>query len=221
MPRLRQTREPNLYINDTKLDVVPEYLYLGVIIDSSLKFNSHVNNTYDKCVNKLGLICKTRHLFDYQTSRLLYMTTILPVFDYCSSAYAVDNQTELEHLQKLQNVALHIISKQGITCPIYELHHRVQLDTLATRREKWLFKLCFKWVHGDGPPAICDIMKPDVCSSRVTRHTLENTPLVPRMRTSLGQKSIKYRATKCWANAKPELKSCTKMDQLKRKLRTV
>ncbi len=164
-----------------KLEVVSEYLYLGVIIDSGLKFNLHVNNIYDKCVKKLGLIAKTRNLFDYQTSRLLYLTTLLPIIDYCSSVYSVANQSELEKLQKLQNVALRMVTKRGIYCPIYELHHRAQVDTLATPREKDLFKLCFKWVHGDGPPAICDIMKPNLVSSGVTRQTLENTPLIPRM----------------------------------------
>ena len=121
--RLKDSRKLNLYINNTKLDSVNEYLYLGVIIDSGLKFNAHVNNTYDKCVKKLGLICKTRNLFDYHTSRMLYMTTLLPVLNYCSSVYSVANQSELDQLQKLQNVALRMITKRGIYCPIYELHH--------------------------------------------------------------------------------------------------
>ena len=190
-------------------------------MDSGLKFNSHVSTIYDKCSSKLGLICKTRKLFDYQTSRLLYITTVLSVLDYCNSVYAVANQTELERLQKLQNIALRIISKQGIRCPIYELHHRAQIDTLATRREKWLLKLCFKWVHGDGPPVLCDLMKPELTGTRVTRQTMANTPLVPKFKTMMGTRSIKYRATKTWANAKMEFKSCTKLDQLKRKLRTV
>ena len=114
-----------------------------------------------------------------------------------------------------------MISKQGIYCPVYELHHRTQIDTLATRREKSLIKLCFKWVHGDGPPAFCDMMKPNIVRSRVTRSTMENTPYVPKVKTSMGEKSIKFCTTKCWIDAKMEFKTCTKFDQLKRKLRTV
>ncbi len=167
LPRLHMTREPKLYINGTKLDVVHEYLYLGVIIDSGLKFNSHINSIYDKCSNKLGLICKTRKLFDYHTSHLLYITTVLPVLDYCNSVYGVANRGDLECLQKLQNVALRVITKQDIRCPVYELHQRAKVDTLATRREKWLLKLCFNWVHGDGPPAICNMMKPELINPRV------------------------------------------------------
>ena len=88
----------------------------------------------DKCVQKLGLIAKTRHLFDRQTLILLYLTTILPVIDYCSSVYMVRNQTELDKIQKLQNVALRIITQLDLW--IYELHNRAKIDTLATKREK-------------------------------------------------------------------------------------
>ncbi len=69
--KLRNRPELNLYINQVRLDNVNEYLYLGVLLDSGLKLNSQM--VYDKCVQKLGLIAKTHHLFDQQTSRLLYL----------------------------------------------------------------------------------------------------------------------------------------------------
>ena len=65
--------------------------------------------TYDKCVSKLGLISKTRHLFDTKTARLVYISTVLPILDYCSTVFMVAPKTELEKLQKLQNVALRIV----------------------------------------------------------------------------------------------------------------
>ena len=158
--KLRNSPELNLYINHVRLENVDEYLYLGVMLDSGLRMNAHVQMVYDKCVQKLGLIAKTRHLFDSATSRLLYITTLLPVIEYCSSVYMVANQTELEKLQKLQNVALRMITQMDLMCPVYELHQRVRIDTLATRREKGMLKLCWKWVHGDGPKALCKMMEP-------------------------------------------------------------
>ena len=44
---------------------------------------------------KLGLIAKTQHLFDMQTARLLYITLLLPVMDYCSSVFMVAAKGEL------------------------------------------------------------------------------------------------------------------------------
>ena len=57
---------------------------------------------------------------------------------------------ELDKLQKLQIVALRMISEQDYRWPVHELHNICKIETLATRREKCLVKLCWKWVHGDG-----------------------------------------------------------------------
>ncbi len=106
-------------------------------------------------------------------------------------------------------------------CPVYELHQHVKIDTLATRAEKSLVKLCFKWVHGDGPEMLCKMMEPTPEPIRITRSSVRHDPVIPRVKTVMGQRSIRYRATTCWSNVKPELKTCTKLDQLKNKLRTV
>ncbi len=97
----------------------------------------------------------------------------------------------------------------------------VKLDTLATRTEKALVKLCFKWVHGDGPPNLCKLMEPVLDPVRNTRQSARKDPTIPRTKTVMGQRSIRYRATSCWSSTKADLKSCTKLDQLKQKLRTV
>ena len=78
---------------------------------------------------------------------------------------------ELQKLQHLQNAALRLISRRDIMTPVYQLHHCVKIDTLATRAEKSLIKLCYKWVHGDGPEMLCKMMEPD---PEPTRHTRQS-----------------------------------------------
>ena len=111
--------------------------------------------------------------------------------------------------------------KADYRSPIYELHERCNLDTLATHHKKSLLKLCSKWVHGDGPVELCNMMLPPDIPIKETRHSLSTSVAIPRVNTSMGKKSIKYRATKCWGSAKSEFTSCTKYDQLKNKLKMV
>ena len=124
-------------------------------------------------------------------------------------------------MQKLQNVALRIVLKSDMRTHLYELHERCNLDTLAVRREKQMIKLCYKWVHGDGPSCLCEMMMPDDRLTRETRSTGSNPVYVPRVQTSMGERSIRYRATKCWMKTKEEYKTCTKFDQLRKKLKVV
>ena len=155
---------------------------------------------------------------------MIYSNTngyILPILDYCSSVYTVAPDYELQKLQRLQNAGSRLISRKDIMCPVYQMHHMVKLDTLATRAEKALVKLCFKCVHGDGPQALCHMMEPVLEPIRNTRQRAKQGPTILRARTAMGQKSIRFWATTCWSNTKQEFKSCTKLDQLKRKMRTV
>ena len=127
--KLRSMPELNLHINNTRLGNVSEFLYLGVLIDSGLRMSAHVDMTHDKCVSKLGLISKTRYLFDMKMAKMLYISTVLPIFDYCGSVFMVAPAKDLERLQRLQKVALRIILKADYRTSIYVLH------ALATRRE--------------------------------------------------------------------------------------
>ena len=109
---------------------------------------------------KISLIAKTRHLFDVSMARLC-MSTVLPVFSYCSVCM-VGNRSDLEKLQKLQNMALRIILQCYFSRPIYSMHQEVRIDTLSTICEKCLVKQCFNWIHGNGPKFLDDLMKPNI-----------------------------------------------------------
>ncbi len=102
---------------------------------------------------------------------------------------------DLDKLQKLQNVALRIKLKSDMKAHPYELHERCNLDTLSVRREKQMIKLCYKWVHGDGPTCLCEMMLPDVRLTRETTSSRSNPVYVPRVQTSMGERSIRYQAT--------------------------
>ena len=128
---------------------------------------------------------------------------------------------DLDKLQKLQYVALRIVLKADPRSSIYELHESCKMDTLAVRREKSLLKLCYKWVHGDELEKLCKIMLPPPDPPRQTRQTCNTTVQIPRVKSSMGEKTIMYRAPRCWGMVKKGFTSCTKYEQLKRKLKVV
>ena len=58
--------------------------YLWVVTDSNINMNQHLQNLCDRLLYKLSIFAKARHMFDFSTSRLLYMSIVLPLFDYCN-----------------------------------------------------------------------------------------------------------------------------------------
>ena len=53
---------PKLTINNTLIECVDEFNYLGLIINKHLKWNSHVNKIDNKMSQTIGVINKLKHL---------------------------------------------------------------------------------------------------------------------------------------------------------------
>ncbi len=103
--------------------------------------DAHIEKIVDKTTTKLGLLYKTRWLFDRETALMLYKSLIIPHFEFGSVIYEISLKYQLQHLQVIQNAAARLILLEDHRCPIYSLHERLQLDTLATRRAKSMVKL--------------------------------------------------------------------------------
>ena len=102
-----------------------------MIIDPQLHFHQHIDYVVEKTTSRLGLLYKTRWLFNQPTALMLYKSIISPHFDYGSIIYKVAPQYQLNSLQIIQNAAARLILLEEVGCPVYTLHECLKLDTLA------------------------------------------------------------------------------------------
>ena len=98
---------PKLKINNTLIECVDEFNYLGLIINKHLKWNSHVNKIGNKISQTIGVINKLKHLIPQKTLLTIYNSLILPHINYCILAWGHDSIRIL----KLQRKAIRIIVK--------------------------------------------------------------------------------------------------------------
>ena len=94
---------------DTELEKCTKYKYLGIMLDSRLTFEEHVNYIKSKTIGKIRLLGRIRHIIDRDTALLLYKTLIVPIYDYCDHIYFPISVNNADSLQKLQNIALRSI----------------------------------------------------------------------------------------------------------------
>ena len=126
-------------MENQKLEQGDSYLYVGVQLNASLSMNLHVSTLYDKIGNKLGMLGKTRHLFDTETTFMFYCSLPVPILDYCDSVYLVASQVYLNKLQKVQNCASRLRSRADERTAIYHLHGAFNVDTLAICGKKHFY----------------------------------------------------------------------------------
>ena len=82
---------PKLKINNTLIECVDEFNYLGLIINKHLKWNSHVNKMGNKISHTISVINKPKHLIPQKTLLTIYNSLILPHINYCILAWGHDS----------------------------------------------------------------------------------------------------------------------------------
>ena len=70
------------------IEVRKKTKYLGVVLDSELKFTDHVNYLKQKLIGRTKMLGKLRQLIGQDLTLELYKSLILPVIDYADVVYA-------------------------------------------------------------------------------------------------------------------------------------
>jgi hypothetical protein len=86
---------------------------LGVILDSGLTFDRHVQATISSCTSRLGQINRVKHCFYKHTLTIIINSLVFSKLYYCSTVLSNTSQTNLNKVQVVQNFACRIVSGAG------------------------------------------------------------------------------------------------------------
>lgn len=137
----------NVYINGAPIKIINKVKYLGLWLDSSLRWSAHINETCEKCYKHLNVLkvlagsgwgVHPKHL------RRLYISLIRSRLDYGSFLYGNSAETHLKKLTMLQNRALRVCGSFIRSTPIHVMESELSLPPLFVRRF-WLG--CRYWLR--------------------------------------------------------------------------
>ena len=83
---------------------------LGIVLDSHLMFNEHVNDLVSKCTSSLCQINGVKHLFDDPILMNILNSLVFSKLFYCSSVWAGTTQKNILKLQSVQNFVARIVT---------------------------------------------------------------------------------------------------------------
>ena len=104
-------------------------------MDESLSWNAHVNYLISKVRKRVGILGRTRRSISMHTASIIYRSFILPVLDYCDTAWNCCGRTNAAirpDIEKLQRRAERIIMQTNSSD---EALAHLKYDTLGLRRE--------------------------------------------------------------------------------------
>ena len=116
--------------------------HLGIVLDSKLKFNSHVDEKIKKCNKLIGLIRKLSVNFSRNALLTTYKSFIRPHLDYCNILYDKPNNENFQNkIEKVQYRTCLTITGAIQGASKEEIYDELGLHSLTNRR--WRNKLIF------------------------------------------------------------------------------
>lgn len=141
-------------LNDSNLERVNEIRDLGVIISSSLSFNSHVNHIVPKAFKLLGFI-KRNCMREFQSSTLrrMFVSLVRPQVDYATVIWNPNfsHETNTNRVESVQRRLMKLMClKSNYAYHRVDYHNfclDINLPSLKTRRQNTDLIFLYKIIH--------------------------------------------------------------------------
>lgn len=205
-------------LDGTMIERVENIKYLGVVIDSGLRFEGHCDYVLKKIGKKVSFLNRIGNDITGYARCTVYKTIIAPHFEYCATLLMAMGEMQLTKLQRAQNRAMRVI----LQCDRYtRVETMLQTLRFMSVRQRMRYNVCvfiFKIVKG---------MMPEHLRERITlvgetnvKQTRQSENIVIQFRrTRNAQKSLYYEGVKMYNDMPTELKLCDRLAIFKRRLK--
>ena len=188
---------------------------LGVILDSSLTFSSHISSLSSSLLSSLCQISRVRHLFSKEALCIMINSLVFSKLFYCSTVWSGTYKQNIHKLQLMHNFAARILTDtrkyDHITPALKDLGWLTVEEQLRLRDVILMYKCVNNVVPGY---LSCKLGK----RSDAHAYNLRNTDHlnIPKCRTVAAQRGFFYRATKSWNNLSSETRSAQTLRSFKK-----
>ena len=171
----QKINHPSIYFNNNPIETVSSQKHLGMILDTKLNFQEHINYILTKVSKTIGLLGKLQNILPRESLLTIFKSFVRPHLDYGDVIYDQSyNNTFYQKMESIQyNAALAIAGAIRVSSR-ENLYQELGLESLQQRR--WYRKLCyfFKLTKNKSPKYLFDNI-PTVRSLYKTSN-IENIP---------------------------------------------
>ena len=217
---LRKIRNvPYTHIGNNFIERVSSTKTVGVIVDERLSWASHTDYICKKVSSGIGGLRQIRDLISQETAITIYNSLIKPWFDYCDVVWDNLPATLAERLQKLQNRAARVITRESYEVRSNSICQRLGWINLTQSRIQHKAITMFKILDNSGPKCLKELFR-----QRKTLYGLRQNEYqlqLPKPRTNYMKKTIAYDGAKLWNSLPAHIKGQNTVSSFKRELSSV
>ena len=143
MPKI-QIQHLTLKIDGINIEKVEEFNFLGLTIDTNLKWKKHTDKILNKCSKITGVLNRLKLLFPQEIKCLLYNSLIVPHINYYITAWGFHRN----RITIIQKKAIRLITASSYishTEPLFKQLNLLKVEDILTLQE---LKFYFKYNQG-------------------------------------------------------------------------
>lgn len=204
----------HIQLGGNLIERVEKMVYLGVTVDSQLKFRDHANQIIKTIAYKVNYLRRCSPYLSQWSRLMVYNTIILPHFNFCPTVLYMIGQNETSRLQKLQNRAMRIILKCSRFTPISDMLGTLKWLPVGQYLEYCVLVLIYKIKTGQAPVYLQTLLR---CNSDVHEHNTRNRNnyRIQKFKKTSTYNSVFYKGMDMFNNLPQDLKNCLTVNKFK------
>ena len=196
--RVKKAKNVSVVMDNDRLRPVPSFKYLGVLLDSTLTYNSHISSLIRTVIHKITLLSKVKKYMTNNVALQIYKSMILPYLDYADVVFDKAFTKDLDKLQRLQNRCLKICAGNDRLFGTELAHKNAGVPFLSDRRRAHTLNFMYKRKE-----------KKDLLNRREIRTRAHDAPLfnvlIPRCEAY--KRSVGYAGSTLWNDLPPAVRN--------------
>ena len=199
-------------------DIVPEEYVklLGLHVDRKLNFNTHISNISQKAGRQVKVISRLCYVLDQPSKMMLYNSFVECYFNYCAIIWHFCNKSDTFKLEKIQEKALRVITKD-FKSSYHSLLSKCNKSSLYVARIRKMQETIFKIINGMCPTYLSNIVN---VKKTTINLRCENLLSIPKFKTvTYGKNSFIYKAPCYWNKVPNNVKNAQSMSSFKMLIR--
>ena len=176
---------PNITFNNAPVNISDSHKHLGMILDSKLTFDLHLQEKSNKANKGIGIINKVRNFVSRESLLTIYKAFVRPHLDYGDIIYdRPGNATFSEKLESIQYNACLAITGCIRGTSREKMYNELGMESLEDRRYSRRLFFFYKIVKGTAPKYLTGVLP-------VNRNVRQRLPIYPlRFRTESYRRSF-------------------------------
>ena len=143
----RYIKPPVPKVNNTNIEKVEQFKFLGFTLDSNLNWKKHPDNITNKCSQIIGILHRLKPILPQSIKIMLYNALLLPHINYCLVTWG----NQCKRINILQKRAIRLITLSKYNSHTAPLFKKLKLLTITDMLALQELKFYYKFTHNELP----------------------------------------------------------------------